>query len=441
MIMCGMGEVDVTPALGSDMLGYFRDRKSTGILDPLYAKALVVESDGTILCIVSVDAAFLGLHTVAAIRERICAHTGIPPWHIMATATHTHTGPPTIGSAFMPADEAYLSWMAAKAADAAVIAHRTRRVAAVGYAVGHEADIAFNRRFRMKDGTVETNPGFRHSLIDKPAGPIDPQVTVIRIDDAAGQPIGVVTNYACHTDTVDGTEYSADYPGELSRTLKRVLGEHIVSLFVMGASGDINHVDFVNRTMDDYDVHAAHYKKMGRILAGEALKTREKISTSPDCRVDVRSVRFPVGLRKPTASELAKAHREMASCPVGSEEYYAGLEVVKAGEHRSDSVEIEALAFRLGDMAVVGLPGELFVEIGLEIKRRSPFRPTMIGSLSNGSVNAYICTEEAYRQGGYETLITSNSNLEEGAAGALIRHSLALLEQLHEAPAPGGEGR
>jgi hypothetical protein len=425
-----MCELEITPPIGSSLPGYFEDRKSTGIRDPLYAKALVIESGATVAAFISLDAITVTRPVVNAIRQRVSEWTGIPGEHVMVTVTHIHTGPPVMTTTFYKSDESYLSWLAMKAADAVIMAYRNRVEARIGVGAGYEADISFNRRFRMKDGTVRTNPGLRNPEIDHVLGPIDPQVVVVRIDDVKGQPIGVVSNFACHTDVVGGTDYSADFPGELSRTLKHAYGEHVVSLFLLGACGNLNQIDFISGLEKEYQPSYL-YQKMGRVLAGEVIKTREKIRPSDRCEVEVRKVLFPVGCRKPTEKEVASAQKILQTESSESVEYNFALELVEAGASKADTVEFEVQVFRLGDLAVVGLPGEPFVEFGLAIKERSPFRYTAISELSNGSAIAYICTREAYQQGGYEPRITSNSNVAEDAGELLVEHSLELLNQLH----------
>ncbi|WP_262679750.1 neutral/alkaline non-lysosomal ceramidase N-terminal domain-containing protein [Paenibacillus sp. J5C2022] len=431
MIRCGMVELDITPPLGNTIPGYFYVRQSTGIRDPLYAKALVMESGGTQVAFVSLDCLTLTRSVVIRIRERIHAETGISPSNVMVSATHTHTGPPVKSNTIFEANHEYLDWMADKAADAAIMAYRTRREAQVGFASGHEEDIAFNRRFRMNDGTVKTNPGIGNPQVHCATGPIDPEVSVMRIDDTAGNPIGVVTNYACHTDVVGGTEYSGDYPGELSAVIKKVLGAEVVSLFMMGASGNINHIDVQGGCSDDNASLSRHYEKMGRILAGEVVKVREKIRTSPDSvKLEIRQSFFPMEYRAPTDSEVSAARTTLRTVSPQDVEHAFAKELLEAAEMKDGAVEIEIQAVRIGDYAVIGLPAELFVEFGLEIKDKSPFRMTFINELCNGSVDAYLCTREAYRQGGYEPRITSKNRLVEEAGEIMVKQSLELLQRM-----------
>lgn len=427
MLHCGMAEVDVTPALGLSIPGYFYDRKATGVKDPLYAKALAVEAEGEAAIVVAIDCIDLPRPVVLAVRERVQRHTGVPDGRILVAATHTHTGPPVMKSTFIGTDDAYMKLLAEKAADAAIMAYNGRREARIGFGSGHEGDIAFNRRFWMKDGRLRTNPGIGNPDIDRAEGPIDPQVLVIRVDDAEGNPIGVVTNYACHTDTVEGTLFSADYPGEMSAALKRSLGDRTVSLFLMGASGNINHFDVTGKLGTD---RPGYTGIMGRILAGEVLKTREKCMFVNTLTVGVVQSFFELTLRKPSESDAAEAKRVLESDRESDIERAFADELLAAYASAEHAREIELQAIRLGPMAIFACPGELFAEFGLRLKTESPFAFTLVSELSNGSAIGYICTPEAFMNGGYEPRITSNSRLPERTGDLFVSRGLELLQDL-----------
>ncbi|MBP1990085.1 hypothetical protein J2Z66_001683 [Paenibacillus eucommiae] len=419
--------MDITPSLDSSMPGYFIDRKSTGVIDRLYAKALVVDQDGSTVAFVVLDTILVPREVVESIRERVGWQTGIPPKRVMVSATHTHTGPPVSTTTFLKADEVYLQWLATRAADAVTLAYRSRRAARIGFGAGHEADIAFHRRFFMKDGTLLTNPGLHNPDIDRPAGPIDPQVGVVRIDDAEGRPMGVVTNYAVHTDTVGGTEYCADFPGELSAVLKKTLGEQVVSLFMMGASGNINHWDVTGEWFEDY---AHHYLKMGRILAGEVLKTREKIRTSDEAKVGERSSFVTLSYRQPTQEQIDTARANLTLLPEGHVESEFARELLEAVRLGEGTTEAEIQTIAMGDLAIVGLPAEMFVEFGLQIKGDSPYGLTLINELCNGIVGTYVCTGESYRLGGYEPRITASNRLQEETGDLFVERALQHLGEM-----------
>lgn len=431
MLYCGMSELDITPALGSSMPGYFSDRKSTDIIDRLYAKALVVESEGEVVAFVVLDTILVEAGIVQQIRERVQQMSDIAADHVMVSATHTHTGPPVATTTFLSTDPEYLSWLVKKAADAVIIAYQNRQEARIGYGIGMEDGIAFNRRFFMKDGTVRTNPGVGNPDVVRSVGPIDPQVSIMRIDTLDGQPIGVLTNYALHTDTVGGTKYCADYPGELSKMLKKALGDHVVSMFMMGASGNINHINVMGISREEYVRDPFYYKKLGRILAGEVLKVHEKIATHPSMPIKVEQSLITLQYRQPTSAEVDQARLARVQLTSADVEWNFAGELLKAYELGEGEVQTEIQVIRVGEIAVVGLPGEIFVEYGLEIKKDSPFPFTIINELCNGVPGTYICTREAYEQGGYEPRITSNNRLQIDTGEILVAETKKLLSSLH----------
>lgn len=420
---CGMHEVVITPTLGSFMPGYFGNRKSTGVKDELYAKALVIESNDELLCLISVDALFIPAKEAEAARKRLSKQWGIHEKQIMISATHSHTGPPVRKGDDGSPNEPYLSFLVDKMCDAAMMAYQKRRPAKLGIGSGEEKDISFNRRYVMKDGSVRTNPGFANQdQIVRPAGPIDLEVTVMRIDDIDGEPIGVVVNFACHTDTVGGTEYSGDYPAEMSRVLKQVLGPDVVCLFLLGACGNINHLDFMHGKAEQRQRHDA----MGRILAGEALKVREKIHCIAEVPIQSSHSFYSFELRRPSQEEVEEAKRILQAEDAGNEHFFA-KQMLLIDQLTDHAATAEIQAIRIGEWAIVGLPGEIFVEFGLDLKQHSPFSKTMINTLCNGSIYGYVCTREAYAQGGYEPRMKTFSRIPEHAGENFVQHALDLL--------------
>lgn len=438
MMRCGFFETVITPVLGSPMPGAGRERISEGIKDDLYAKAFVWEickPTSTYAAIVAVDAIDLARKEVERIRARIAAATDIPAEHITICATHSHTSGPTIRTSYVNAvDDAYLERLVEQAADAVILAYHKRVEARVGFGLGREDGISFQRRYEMRDGSIRTNPGIGNRDVVKAAGPIDSDVAVMRVDDLAGRPLGVLTNFACHPDVAGGLEYSGDYPGELSRTLKQLYGEQVVSLFMQGASGNINHVDVSGRISMD---RGTHYQKMGRILAGEVMKTREKIKVCDDLddpfqpHLQMKRAFVPIRYRKPTPEVLSAARQLVESMETANPLAlnFAG-QVLKLAERKEEQVDVEIQAWSFDETAFVFLPAEMFVEFGLKIKRESPFKLTIVTELSNGSASGYICTQEAFKEGGYEPQLREYSRLQVEAGDLLVEHALRLLDEL-----------
>lgn len=424
---CGVYEKVITPPLGTSIPGYYHERLATGIKDDLYAKALVLEQGEMVVVWIAVDTFDLTRDAVVGIRRRVQMFTGVPPEHILVAATHTHTGGHISPWFAGHVDEQYANTVVLLAADCAVMAYRNRVEARIGVGTGGESSIAFQRRFLMKDGSVTTNPGVRNPLIDRAAGPIDPEVAVIRIDDAGGNPMGLVWNYVCHTDAVSGTEHSADYPGVLSEAIKQELGEAVVSLFFMGASGNINHHDVSGALVVGPD----HHRVMGSVLAKEVLRVWDGIDSGEPRGLRVRSDRFMVPLRYPSEAERSWAANLVGNGAADLSETVLANEILLIEPDRGAVEEIELQAFRIGELALIAIPAELFVEYGLRIKAGSPFQVTLVCELANGSGHGYVCTPEAYEQGGYEPRITRMSRLAHEAGERFVERALALLQQLH----------
>lgn len=433
MLQCGMAELDITPPLGSSIPGYTNERKSSGILNPLYAKALVVDTGETALAIIAVDALYIPARETERIRDKLERVTGMSRVQVMVSATHSHTGAPVRQGLDGSLHEEYLFYMSERAADAAILAYSNRQPAKIGWGCGTLNGMSFNRRFWMKDGSLRTNPGRLNPNIDRPAGPIDPDVAVVRVDALDGSPIGVVTNFACHTDTVGGAAYSGDFPAYLSRELKKSLGEGAVSLFLLGACGDINHAD-VSRTGSE---QGSMTEPIGVRLAEVALQVREQIATTESA--DAAAVRTTVTmrLREATAAEQEHARQALEQEGVSDVERFFAEQVLKVAALPGGEAELEVQAMRIGSLAIVGLPGEIFVELGLTVKRESPFSQTIVNTLCNGSIYGYVGTKEAYVQGGYEPKLKVFNRISPGTGERLAEAGGKLLSELAAAPTRG----
>ena len=424
-MLCGLYEIDITPHLGVNIPGYFEARPAMGVRDPLFARALACSNDaGDTFILVNMDVLSVKASVTARARAKIEKTTGVPGDHVMISATHAHTAGPV--DDFVPGTSSpeYLDWLADRAADAAILAWNSRQPAKLGYGKGHEDSIAFIRRYLMKDGTFRTNPGFKGAEIVKPAGEIDPEVGVVKIEDMQGRLIGVITNYACHLDTVKGNSFCADYPGELARVLKSVYGQHVVSFFLTGACGNINHYDFMHKTAAYYNqANPPHYVRMGRILAGCVIRTLANIETAETDCIKVENASFGGVIRTPSDEDIAAAKALLAEIPYETcvsvngvisgnttrliDRHYArSLLEVAAIEQKNVVLPVQAV--RLGEAAIVGVPCELFVEFGKDIKARSGFEHTMISTLTN-ALFGYIAVREAFGQGGYETTISGDT--------------------------------
>lgn len=448
MIKCGFAEISITPALGSVLPGYYHERRSTGVTDELFAKAMVLDDGRNTLAVIALDAIAIEKEAVWAIRESIFEKTAISRESIMVCCTHAHTtGATESWGEEVRADEGYLRYLVKKTTDAVCMANDRKKLVRIGFGTGREAEISFNRRYYMKDGSIQGNPGIKNPDIVKPAGPIDPEVAVMRIDDPDGNPVGVVSNFACHCDTVGAAEYCADFPGEVSRCVRKNLGEHVVSMLLVGASGDINHIDVSGKFDASGEAYPpGHFKRMGRILGYEVLKVRDKISTGTDIPLEAVMRIRKAETMKPGKEDRSIAEKVVKTIPYSYEKLSqfdeAQIELFFAREilrmlndpETGKPAEMEIQVFRIGEMGLAAYPVELFVELGLELKRKSPFAYTMISTNSNGRMT-YVYTPEALAAGSrkYQTLFydrCSTGFLAAGNGREMIEETLRMLGDL-----------
>jgi neutral ceramidase len=426
-MLVGTADVDITPDLGASLAGYFHDRHASGIYDPLYAKALVAGNDNDAVAIVALDLIGLRRAEVEKMRQRAHELCGIRPERIMVASTHTHLGPVTIHLFQSTCDLEWLATVPEKGAQAVAQAWRARRECTFAIATGSVETISFNRRFWMKSGVVETNPGRLNPDIVRAAGPIDPEVGVL-VWGKPKAPEVVLVNFTCHLDTIGGDVISADYPAYMAAAIRAVLGD-VGVVFVNGAFGDINHVDVHDRSPRSGIEQA---KWMGEVLATEVLRVIPAAKSSASQTLDERHRLLEIPLRPLADDVVQAARRECEAAPregeLNAAQMYA-REVVLLAESESPTVAAEVQALRLGDAAFVGLPGEPFVELGLRLKQGSPFPHTYVAGLANGC-EGYIPTRAAFDEGGYEVRTARSSKLHPEAGDTMVAAGAELLGEL-----------
>src|ERR1051326_5575544 len=282
-LKAGVAVADITPPVGYRMCGYFYERLSTGVHDPLQAKALYLEQGKQRAALVFCD--LIGLPQTVTDQARTIASrkTGIPATNILVAATHSHTGPlffdalrtflheraveKTGGDPQERVD--YPATLAEKIGDAIARAQAAAKPVNLAAGLTRQAGLSFNRRFHMKDGTVVFNPGKLNPNIVRAAGPIDPDVGLVLFRDRPERkPLASLTVFALHLDTTGGTEYSADYPFYLEGHAREKLGDGFISIFGAGTCGDINHIDVAtNRGQKGGE----ETQRIGQTLAGSAV--------------------------------------------------------------------------------------------------------------------------------------------------------------------------
>jgi len=458
-LRAGVAIADITPVGPYPMSGYYFERLSTGTKDPLHAKALVLRQGDAAAAIVCCDLIVIASDLTDAVRDRVEHETGIPGANVMLAATHTHTGPDYTKELFQfvtgrkpTGDAAGREPYVPRLLDGIVAAVKRADAAATEVKVSagntlQETPVSFNRRFLMKDGSVRTWAKADTPGAIRPAGPIDPEVGVVRFDDADGKPRGLLSSFALHLDTVGGTEYSADFPFFIEREIRESLGGGVVSLFGNGCCGNINHVDPTKAEANKTDFIGS---SIGRTIVGGL----PKLSPVDAPRLQVRSATVRVPLLDATSEQVVAARKLLGEIKAGAKpEFLAHVDAYRRliiDNLRHDIDQEEALEWlgwgltrklagcgetmplgvqviTLGrDVAVVAFPGESFVEHGLAIKNASPFRTTLVVELANHGETIYVPTRAAAVGGGYET---TNTTVAPGAGELMVETVVQLLRE------------
>ena len=408
----GIAQVDYTPLVGLPMMGNLReDYASTGVHDPLFAKAAVFSDPaGRKVAVMSMDICMVDRDHVRLMRELIASQCDITAENILIAATHIHSGPATIGFYTSPkaADE-QIEALLTQAARAVVLANEDLTDATLRVGYGSEDRVSFYRRLKGKDGQTYMNFGVPDpGLIEEPLGEIDPQVTVLSVE-SDGRPKGAIVNFSLHPAVLDygNSMYSGEYPGYLAEALRKTVSDDFQTLFFNGCCGNVNHIDY-----QDADAPRRGYaatQRIGYMLAAsvrQAMDHAEPVGGEGICLSGKWVELTRLGIDEETYEWSKQAVEEMKIRPPkgigdGLPREYSAPTWVEMYERQHESDRAEVMAVRIGDVALVGLPGEVFCELGREIKQKSPARHTFVFELANDAIG-YLPTPEAFEQGGYE---------------------------------------
>jgi hypothetical protein len=264
----GTYRTDITPAIGCSLQGSFEDIRSTEILDPLYANALVLGDGVGEFAIV--DTCELHRHNVEAIAAGIEKTCGIPKEHVILAASHTHNGPPTglLITDIQP-DPVYVEHFRRQVISAVQMAQKRKQPVRMGVGQAENRKHVFHRRLRKPDGSIVMNWIAPEYLADTvPAGPVDAQMIVLRFEDEAGNPLAFIINYANHNNAAGGRRISADISGYIGRLLRKLYGEDLGVIFLLGACGNTNWVDW--RSPERWQPH--HFMDIATGLTGTVLE-------------------------------------------------------------------------------------------------------------------------------------------------------------------------
>lgn len=425
---------DITPAVGAEMPGGFGKHISQGVHDPLMTEACVITNGTTTLALVGLDACMVPDMVVAETRRLVEEACGFPGANVMIAANHTHIGGPLVDVFGSESDPAYMQLVAEKTAEAIAEAFQKAQPARIGIGTGYEDSVGFNRRFRMKDGTVKTHPGKMNPDIIEPEGPIDPEMGVIGVQGEDGAYIGCIVNYALHGTVVGGNGFGGDWPYYMRETIRKVMGADTGVVFLNGACGDVTQVD--NRNARSGEFGEAWGVRIGTILGAEALKVLAPMEYKPNVALSVitQPVKLPIRELNGTDEEVVQRESPVSGLGSGTardEVYIREVGLVRAMREQAPEVDSEIQVMQIGDAAIATNTTEFFASLGLAIKEASPWAYTFVSELTNG-YDGYAPTRAAFDGGGYEVRTARSSFIAPGAGEQIVDESIALLKQLHE---------
>jgi hypothetical protein len=447
LFRAGAATSNITPRLGTSINGHFTDRAATHIHDELHARCLVLDDGQTRLAIVVCDSCMIPREVMDAAKRRVQEQCGLAPGHILISATHTHTAATCAGVFQSEPDQPYREFLVARIADGVARANNNLAPARIAWGVGHEPNQVFNRRWKMKPGTIPPNPfGGTNDLVKmnppiespdllEPAGPVDPEVSVISVQTPEGRPLALLANYSLHyVGTGREDAISADYYGAFADRIQQLLGADrldppFVAALCNGTSGDINNINFRQKRGP-----AGPYEQL-RLVAGAVAAEAQRVCQGLQYRdwvpLGVQQTELNLGVRLPRPEEVARAETVLAqangSALISAEQVYARETVLIKDYPKQVPLIIQAM--RIGDLGIAAIPCEVFAETGLAIKQQSPFQQTFTIELANG-YNGYLPTPEQHKLGGYETWRARSSYLETDAAPKILDTVMALFARL-----------
>ena len=444
----GFSRVNANPMMGIAITGYYKPRFAEGILDDIEINALAFRKNGTAVILLTLDNCGVESDVFDVYRSEISKATGVDEKAVFIHVTHTHTGPKLCSpeTAENDLEKEYYYFVKRRMTDAAVFAMEDLKPAAMGIGVGKAENVAFLRRFLMKDGSIKTNPGVNNPDIKEPIGVVDERVNVVRID-RENAPTLVIANFGNHPDTVGGNLISADWPGFTRRTVERAIPD-TRCVFFNGAQGDVNHVnvhpkggDLNDMFMDFDDVSRGygHARHLGNVMAGSVMQVYDKVEYIPveSIKFIRRTVNIPSNMPKPEdmpkAYEIDRLHNEGKDDEIPFKGMMLTTVVAEAArmirlEHGPEFFPLSFTAIALGDVAFFGIPGEPFTPIGMELKKAKGFKAVLPCCLTNSS-DGYFPMQDSYDEGGYEA---RSSSFKAGVAELMIEKGLEILAELRK---------
>ena len=442
-LMVGYARVNATPMLGIQLRGYYRVRRAEAVLDEIEICALALAAGDTKLVAITMDVVEFSTETADELRRHIAEANGLPAEAVYLHATHSHTAACVDKNAAEDIEKEYYRIVYHKMADVTGFALADLKPARMGYAVGEAPEVSFVRRYRMKDGTTRTNPGIGNPEVDHPIGTADHRVNLLRFNREGGDTV-ILGNYGNHPDTICGEKISADWPAFVRRQVEQAL-PGTKCIFFNGCQGDVNHWDMQREfpaselMFDAGEMQRGHEfsQYVARVITGTIIQQFDRTRYTPVDSIRFKQIVIQLPSNRPRPEDMPEAHRinDLYVAGRADELPYIGMNKVtilaEAArmvrlEHGPDFYDMTLQAIALGNIALLGIPGEPFSGVGIELKKAPGWDLVLPCCLVNGSTG-YFPMQEAYDEGGYEA---RSSRFKAGVAEHIIAEGTKLLGEL-----------
>ena len=447
-LRAGAFAMDVTPLkFPISMNGNMQDAPAKRAADPLHARCLVLDDGKTRVAFVVVDNCVIRRELMDDAKQRANKLTGIPTDRMLISSTHAHSCPTVTGAFQSEPIVEYVEFLTERIAAGIKQANDNLAPARIAWGVGRDETQVFNRRWFLKEPSRESNPfglidqarmnpGYNNPKVTKSAGPVDPEVCFLSVQSPDGRPRAFLANYSLHYVGGTGGDLSADYFGAFADRIGQLLKADnsgktpFVGLMSNGTSGDVNNVNFGLTMPPKYELFEK-MKVVGNSVANAVHAAHEKAEYQSTTSFAMRETEIELKVRKPSAEDIAAATARIEKAgpfPYKTMPDIYARETLLLAEY-PETVKVKLQAIRIGELGIVAIPAEVFTEIGLEIKRLSPLKPTFIISLANGW-NGYLPTPQQHELAGYETWRARSSYLEVGASPKVVETVLKLLNEV-----------
>lgn len=448
-LRAGAFAMDVTPPkFPISVNGNMTDHKASKAHDQLHARCLVLDDGKTQLAMVVVDSCMIPREIMDSAKQQAHKLTSIPVDRMLISATHAHSCPAVAGVFQSDPDADYSVYLAERIAAGIHMAQQNVAAAELAWGVGRNDTQVFNRRWLLKEPSSETNPfgrvdhvrmnpGYSSPKVSKSTGIIDPEVSFLSVRTSTGQPVAFLANYSLHYVGGTGGDLSADYFGEFAQRIGQFINQNakdskhpFVGIMSNGTSGDVNNVNFSLMSGPKREPFE-QLRLVASSVAETANAAHSQAKYSGKISLAMREAELELKVRKPSAEDIDYAKKLLAAAgdpPYRKLPEVYARETLKMAEY-PETVRVKLQAIRIGELGIVSIPCEVFTEIGLELKRRSPLKPTFTIELANG-YNGYLPTPQQHELGGYETWRARSSYLEEGASPKIVETLLKLLDEV-----------